>query len=54
MILPTFLETVQKVDKIADIHFFENVAFEKKLACKPFSYHKLRRHDFRITFKFPL
>ena len=26
-----FLETVQKVGKIVDIHFFENVAFEKKL-----------------------
>jgi hypothetical protein len=26
------LETVQKVGKIVDIHFFENVAFEKKIA----------------------
>ena len=27
----SFLETLQKFGKIVDIHFFENVAFEKKL-----------------------
>ena len=31
LLLKIFLETVQKDDKIVDIHFFENVAFEKKL-----------------------
>ena len=25
------LEIIQKFDKIVDIHFFENVAFEKKM-----------------------
>ena len=29
-----FLETVQKVGKIVDIHFFENVAFETNLPVK--------------------
>jgi len=28
-----FLETLQKVSKIVDIHLFENVAFRKKFAC---------------------
>jgi hypothetical protein len=32
------LETVQKVGKIVDIHFFKNVAFEKKIACKKIGY----------------
>jgi hypothetical protein len=26
-----FLETVQKVSKIVDIHLFENIAYEKNL-----------------------
>jgi hypothetical protein len=30
-LLQNILETFQKVGKIMDIHFFENVAFEKKL-----------------------
>ena len=31
LLLKFSLETIQKVDKIVDIHFFENVAIEKKL-----------------------
>ena len=30
----TFLETVQKVGQNVDIHFFENIVFEKNLPVK--------------------
>jgi len=36
LLLQKFLETVQKVSKMVDIHFFKNVDFEKNLPVTKF------------------